>query len=110
MNLAIVFFHGPETSQMTAHSSHHPRNTSENFKEEAPGDPFGFIHLLRIVFGEVVIRFSNELDGGARNSVLKSFGFEMTVVDFLSLCQTISVVRHPVAKGVVESTVLGRVS
>jgi hypothetical protein len=101
MNPAIVSFHGPETSQMTAHSSHYPRNISDSFKEEAPGDPFGFIHLLRIVFGEVSIQFSNELDGGARNSVLKSFGFEMNVVDFLSLCQRISVVRHPVPKGVV---------
>ena len=86
VNPAIVSLHGSETSQMTTHSTNHSRASSDSFKEEASGDPFGFSHLLWVIFGEVVVGFPNELDGGARNLIFKGFRLEMTLVDFLGFC------------------------
>ncbi len=104
---AVVPLHGSEASKMSAHAADHAGDAGNSLEEEASGDPFGFGHFIGIIPGEVVVGFSDELDGLIGDFVFEGLGLEVLVLDFLGFGHGIGVVGHSVAEGVVDSTVFG---
>ncbi len=63
-------------------------------------------HVLRVVSGQVVIRFSYELDGSIGDFVFPGLRSCMSVFNFFCLTLWIGIVRHSMAERVIDSIVL----
>lgn len=64
-----------------------------------------FSHGIGIIFGKEVIRFSNEFDGNVGNFVSDSLRLTVSIVDVLDRLLGISIMGHPMAKGIIDSVV-----